>query len=361
VASREELAGERPESRTSSMRRRIAIALAIMGPGLLTGIVDNDPTGIAGYSLAGAHFGYTMLWALLLSTVSLAVIQEMVARMGAVTGKGLADLIRERFGVRMTLLAMLTLLVANTATTIAEFAGVAGASEIFGVSRYLSVPLAAVAVFVLITLGSYRRVEVLLLIVSLIFAATMLYRRRDVKRFFAYSSIEHMGIIAFAFGLGGPLANFAGLLHMTMHSLAKSGIFFTIGHITRIKGSQRIADIRGLTESHPGLGWLLVASVAAIAGLPPFGVFTSEFLVVSSTFARQPLLAAPLVLGLLISVGALFLRINSLAFGEPTGSLAPTRMTKVPMLMHLGLVLTAGVFLPSPLAAWFQHVAHQLG
>src|SRR5712671_6152927 len=107
---------------------------------------------------------------------------------------------------------------------------------------------------------------------------------------FAYSSIEHMGIIAFAFGMGGALANFAGLLHMTMHSLAKSGIFFTVGNITRIKGTQKIAEIRGLTESHPALGWLLVLGVVAIAGLPPLGIFTSEFLVVSSTFSRERLL-----------------------------------------------------------------------
>ena len=96
-------------------------------------------------------------------------------------------------------------------------------------------------------------------LISLIFAAFMLYRRRDIKRMFAYSSIEHMGIIVFAFGMGGPLANFAGLLHMAMHSLTKSAIFFAVGHIAQIKGTQKIADIRGLTESHPVLGWGLVA------------------------------------------------------------------------------------------------------
>ena len=96
-------------------------------------------------------------------------------------------------------------------------------------------------------------------LVSLIFAAFMLYRRRDIKRLFAFSSIEHMGIIVFAFGMGGPLANFAGLLHMTMHSLTKSAIFFTVGHIAQAKGTQQIADIRGLTVSHPALGWSLVA------------------------------------------------------------------------------------------------------
>src|SRR3546814_14088202 len=107
-----------------------------------------------------------------------------------------------------------------------------------------------------------------------------------------------MGIIAFAFGMGGPLANFAGLLHMTMHSLTKSAIFFAVGHISQAKDTQNIAEIRGLTVSHPLLGWGLVVGVAAIAGMPQLGVFMSEFLVVSSTFARAPLHAIPLVFGL---------------------------------------------------------------
>jgi len=198
-------------------------------------------------------------------------------------------------------------------------------------------------------------------LVSLIFAGFMLYRRRDIKRLFAYSSIEHMGIIAFAFGMGGPLANFAGLLHMTMHSLTKSAIFFTVGHIAQVKGTQRIADIRGLTVTHPILGWTLVAGVMAIAGLPPFGIFTSEFLVVSSTFARQPLLAIPLVLGLIVALGALLARLQGLAFGEPSPGAAPTRASYLPMIGHLALVLAAGVFFPPLITQWFQHVARLLG
>lgn len=196
---------------------------------------------------------------------------------------------------------------------------------------------------------------------SLIFAAFMLYRRRDIKRMFAYSSIEHMGIIAFAFGMGGPLANFAGLLHMTMHSLTKSAIFFAVGHVAQVKGTQKIADIRGLTVTHPRLGWSLVVGVVAIAGLPPLGIFMSEFLVVSSTFAREPLLAIPLVFGLLVAFGALLLRIGGVAFGEPTGSTAPVQASYAPMFAHLALVLAAGVYLPPPLVAWFQQVAGALG
>jgi NRAMP (natural resistance-associated macrophage protein)-like metal ion transporter len=150
---------------------RLGPFLAVMGPGIITGIVDDDATGIAGYAIAGARFGYSLLWVLLLTIVALAVVQEMAARMGAITGKGLAALIRERFGVRTTALAMVTLLTANVATTVAEFAGVAGASEIFGVSRYITVPIAAALVFLVVVYGSYRRVEVVLLTVSLVFVS----------------------------------------------------------------------------------------------------------------------------------------------------------------------------------------------
>jgi len=201
----------------------------------------------------------------------------------------------------------------------------------------------------------------LLGLVSLIFASFMLYRRRDIKRLFAYSSIEHMGIITFAFGLGGPLANFAGLLHMVMHSLTKSAIFFAVGHIAQVKGTQKIADIGGLTETHPALGWGLVIGVVAIAGMPPFGIFMSEFLVVSSAIAREPLVAVLLVLGLLVGFGALMLRLTGLAFGEPRGPMGEARASYVPMYAHLALVLAAGVYLPPPLVTWFQTVARLLG
>jgi hydrogenase-4 component F len=196
--------------------------------------------------------------------------------------------------------------------------------------------------------------------VSLIFAGFMLYLRRDIKRMFAYSSIEHMGIITFAFGMGGPLANFAGLLHMSMHSLTKSGIFFCVGHIAQAKGTQKLANLQGLTVTHPLLGWALVVGVVAIAGMPPFGIFMSEFLVVSSTFARAPLLAIPLIAGLLVAFGALMLHVQQVAFGEPQGSTAPIKVSYVPMIAHFALVLTAGIFLPGPLVAWFQHVAELL-
>lgn len=198
-------------------------------------------------------------------------------------------------------------------------------------------------------------------LISLLFAALMLYRRRDIKRMFAYSSIEHMGIIAFAFGMGGPLANFAGLLHMTMHSLTKSAIFFAVGHIAQVKGTQKIADIGGLTSSHPVLGWGLVVGVLAIAGLPPFGIFMSEFLLISSTFARQPILAIILAIGILLALGALLQKLNQLAFGEPKGSLGPVEASYLPMFAHFLLVLIGGLYLPTAIVSWFQNVARLLG
>lgn len=204
---------------------------------------------------------------------------------------------------------------------------------------------------------------------SMILAGLMLYRRRDIKRLFAYSSVEHMGIATFAFGMGGPLANFAGLLHMTMHSLTKSAIFFAVGHITQNKGTQQIARIRGLTLSHPRLGWALVAGVLAIAGAPPFGLFMSEFLIVSSTFARTPLLALPVVLALLLAFGALVMRMQGLAFGAPSANEqehpGPQKPVPLPALIplygHLALVLVAGIWLPEPLVDWFHAVAKLLG
>jgi len=197
-------------------------------------------------------------------------------------------------------------------------------------------------------------------LLSVVFASLMLYRRQDIKRMFAYSSIEHMGIITFAFGMGGPLANFAGLLHMALHSLTKSAIFFCVGHIAQVKRTQRMAEIRGLTVSHPALGWSLGLGVVAIAGLPPMGLFMTEFLIVTSTFARAPVLAIVLGLALLVALGALLLRLNGLAFGDPDGRNDPVKASFLPVGLHLALVLVAGIWLPPALVAWFQHVASLL-
>jgi hydrogenase-4 component F len=198
-------------------------------------------------------------------------------------------------------------------------------------------------------------------LISLIFAAFMLYRRRDIKRLFAYSSIEHMGIATFAFGIGGPIANFAGLLHMTMHSLTKSAIFFAVGHIAQVKGTQRVAEIGGLSVTHPVLAVGLSLGVIAIAGLPPFGIFASEFMLVSSTFARQPLLAVLLIAGLLLAFGALVLRLQDIVFGAPKGPKDPVKASYVPLFLHLALVLIAGLWLPGAVVEWFRAVATLLG
>jgi len=204
-------------------------------------------------------------------------------------------------------------------------------------------------------------IMVVLGLISLFFAAFMLYRRRDIKRLFAYSSIEHMGVAAFAFGMGGPLANFAGLLHMTMHSLTKSAIFFAVGHIAQVKGTQRIAEIGGLSVTHPVLAVGFSFGVLAIAGLPPFGIFASEFILISSTFARQPVLAVLLVVGLLVAFGALILRLQDIVFGDPKGPKDPVEASYVPLFLHLALVLVAGLWLPAAVVGWFRAVAVLLG
>ncbi|VVM06052.1 hydrogenase 4 subunit F [Methylacidimicrobium tartarophylax] len=195
---------------------------------------------------------------------------------------------------------------------------------------------------------------------TVLFAAFMLYRRRDIKRLFGYSSIEHMGIITFAFGLGNPLANFAGLLHMALHSLTKSGIFFMVGHISQAKGSQKIADIRGLTESHPFLGWGLLAGTLAIIGMPPFGIFLSEFLIVSSGFSRHPWIILLFLLGLLVAFSGLVLRVSGMAFGKPTGRQEPIHVIPLPFLIHILAVVTAGIFLPHAVVGWFRQTAQLL-
>src|SRR5437899_3799245 len=158
-------------ARAGGRRQSVLRFLAVMGPGIITANVDNDAGGITTYSLAGARYGYGMVWTLLPITVALVVVQEMCARMGAVTGKGLADLIRENFGVRLTFYTMVLLLLADLGNTVAEFAGVAASLEIFGVSRYLSVPLAAAFVWWLVVYGSYRRVEKVFLAACLFYLA----------------------------------------------------------------------------------------------------------------------------------------------------------------------------------------------
>ncbi len=143
--------------------------LTVMGPGIITANIDNDASGITTYSVAGARFGYELLWTLIPTTVALVVIQEMCGRMGVITGKGLADLIRENYGVKAAFYLMLGLFVANFGNTVADFAGWAASMEILGLSRYIMVPIGALAIWMLVAKGSYRFVENVLLIACLIF------------------------------------------------------------------------------------------------------------------------------------------------------------------------------------------------
>jgi NRAMP (natural resistance-associated macrophage protein)-like metal ion transporter len=161
--------GARGVRRTLARRRGVIAYLAILGPGVIAANAGNDAGGIATYASVGADLGYRLLWVLVPITIALGIVQEMCARMGAVTGKGLADLIRERFGVRWMALVMLSLLIANGGITISEFLGIAAASEIFGIPRYVSVPVAAATVWWLVVKGSYKRVERVFLVMSLVF------------------------------------------------------------------------------------------------------------------------------------------------------------------------------------------------
>ncbi|MFZ3135840.1 MAG: Nramp family divalent metal transporter [Thermodesulfovibrionales bacterium] len=152
-----------------SLWKKVAVFISVMGPGIITANIDNDASGITTYSVAGARFGYSLLWTLIPTTIALVVIQEMVGRMGIVTGKGLSDLIRENYGVKATFFMMLGLLIANFGNTVANFAGWAASMEILGLSKYMMVPFGAVTIWILVTKGSYRVVEIILLYACIIF------------------------------------------------------------------------------------------------------------------------------------------------------------------------------------------------
>jgi NRAMP (natural resistance-associated macrophage protein)-like metal ion transporter len=191
-------------------KTRFLAVLAVIGPGIIAASAGNDSGGISTYSVAGARYGYKMLWMMVLMTPAFIIIQEMAGRMGAVTGKGFAALIRERFGVRPTFFAMLLLLASNAATTIAEFAGVAAAMELFGVSRLFSVPIAAVVVWLLVVRGSYRNVEKVLLALSSVFIAYIISAFLAKPDWMAVgqamvvpSIVPEAGFVALAIGLTG--------------------------------------------------------------------------------------------------------------------------------------------------------------
>ena len=198
-------------------------------------------------------------------------------------------------------------------------------------------------------------------LLSVAVAAFFLSRQRDIKRMFAYSSIEHMGIITFAFGMGGPVASFAGLLHMTVHSLTKSAIFFAVGHAAQKSGTQLMENIRGLVTVSPTVGWGLMLGTVAILGMPPFGVFASEFLILTTAIAQQPWAAPILLVSLGVSFAAIFNRVQSMVFGEPTVARLPHRPALVPVFAHLALVLLLGLYIPPYLADWYRRAAQLIG
>jgi hydrogenase-4 component F len=198
-------------------------------------------------------------------------------------------------------------------------------------------------------------------LLSVVVAAFLLSRQKDIKRLFAYSSIEHMGIITFAFGMGGPIASFAGLLHMTVHSLTKSAIFFTVGHAAQKTGTQLMENIRGLVTISPMIGWGLIIGSFAILGMPPFGVFASEFLILTTAMRDQPWATPFLLMALGIAFAAVFSKVQPMVFGETTAKRLPHRPAMIPVFVHLALVLMLGLWIPPFLADWYRQAARLIG
>ena len=198
-------------------------------------------------------------------------------------------------------------------------------------------------------------------LLSAVLGSLFLWRQRDIKRLFGYSSIEHMGLITFAFGIGGPIANFAALLHMTAHSLTKSSIFFTAGDAAQTAGTQQMEEIRGLVRTSPALGWGLLLGSLAILGMPPFGVFASEFLILTTTMREHPWAAPVLLLVLALAFAGIFSKVQPMAFGENFAPQPPRPHALTPVYVHLALVLTLGIYIPPVLAAWYHAAAQLIG
>lgn len=196
-------------------------------------------------------------------------------------------------------------------------------------------------------------------LLSLLTAAFSMLRQKDIKRLFAYSSIEHMGIATFAFGLGGPIATFGGVLHMIVHSLSKSATFFSVGHAAQMHGTQEMSQIRGLIRGNPAVGWGLFLGVMALAGMPPFGIFTSEFLILTATMKDAPILTPILLLGLAVAFAALLRKVQPMVAGLIPSGQKPLTAANIPVFIHLALVLLMGIYLPGFLADWF-HLAVEI-
>ena len=204
---------------------------------------------------------------------------------------------------------------------------------------------------------------------SLLLAAFALWRRRDARRLFAWSSIEHIGLATIAFGIGGAVASLAGIIHLLGHALVKSAVFFAIGAATQIKGSRQIADIGGLASSHPALGWGLALGIAGLAGMPPFALFVSELSLVAEGAARFPWLVLPMALGLLVAAAALIRALHALCLGAPTPD-QPVRgaftlpggtlWATAPVWLHLALAAALGFAAPPAFTALLRAGAELL-
>jgi len=198
-------------------------------------------------------------------------------------------------------------------------------------------------------------------LITVVTAAFFLSRQRDIKRMFAYSSIEHMGLMTFAFGMGGPVANFAGLLHMTVHALIKSAIFFAVGHAAQKAGSQAMEDIRGLIKVSPTVGWGLMLGSLAILGMPPFGVFASEFLILTTAMRELPWATPFLLIALGVAFAAIFSRVQPMVFGETSLRALAHPPALLPVFIHLGLGLMLGLYIPPYLNGWYEQAARMIG
>ncbi|HWI82840.1 hydrogenase 4 subunit F [Ramlibacter sp.] len=198
-------------------------------------------------------------------------------------------------------------------------------------------------------------------LLSVVVSAFLLIRQKDVKRMFAYSSIEHMGLMTFAFGMGGPIASFAGLLHMTVHSLVKSAIFFAVGHAAQKAGTQVMDEIRGLIKISPRVGWGLMLGSLAILGMPPFGVFASEFLIVTTAMREQSWATPFLLIALGVAFASVFSRVQPMVFGDTTVRRLPHPPALIPVFVHLGLGLMLGLYIPPYLDMWYRQAARMLG
>ncbi len=197
-------------------------------------------------------------------------------------------------------------------------------------------------------------------LLSVLVATYSLSRQKDVKRMFSYSSIEHMGLMTFAFGIGGPIATYAGLLHMTVHSLVKSAIFFTVGHAAQKAGTQIMTDIRGLVKISPTVGWGMLLGSLAILGMPPFGVFASEFLIVTTAMRELPWSAPILLLALGVAFASIFGRVLPMVFGETTAKPLAHPPALLPVFIHLGMGLVLGLYIPAYLNAWFRQAVNMI-